>query len=105
MGLSSTIDYLVECCHLVLQHTSLLPHANPGVCSAEEMRKLREATVSQGIMLESLAAHLLLPGAPHTAPRTRLPTVDCKRSRQRASSVCPLPQGCSSASARPAWSG
>ena len=81
MGLSSTIDYLVECCHLVLQHTSLLPHANPGVCSAEEMRKLREATVSQGIMLESLAAHLLLPGAPHhrspdKAPNRRLQALE-----------------------------
>jgi FO synthase len=81
MGFSSTIDYLVECCHLVLQHTSLLPHANPGVCSPEEMGKLREATVSQGIMLESLATHLLLPGAPHhrspdKAPNRRLQVLE-----------------------------
>lgn len=81
MGHASTIDYLAECCDLVLQHTSLLPHANPGVCSEAEMARLRSSSVSQGIMLESLAPHLLLPGGPHhrspdKAPNKRLEVLE-----------------------------
>lgn len=74
---SSTISYLAECCQLVLQQTSLLPHVNAGVCTEEEMAMLRKVSVSQGLMLETLAPQLLLPGAPHhrspdKAPNRRL---------------------------------
>jgi FO synthase len=80
-GHTSTIDYLEECCQLVLQHTSLLPHTNPGVCSEEEMARLRTCSVSQGMMLESLDATLLLPGAAHhrspdKAPNRRLEVLE-----------------------------
>src|ERR687885_2171745 len=37
MGFGSTIEYLVYACELVLKETGLLPHANPGVLSGEEI--------------------------------------------------------------------
>src|ERR687896_631042 len=52
MGFESTIEYLVYACKLVLEETVLLPHANPGVLSEDDVRALREVSVSQGIMLE-----------------------------------------------------
>src|SRR5919205_638309 len=59
MGFSSTIEYLVRVCGLVLEETGLLPHANPGVLSEEEMRALRKVSVSQGIMVEQTSERLL----------------------------------------------
>jgi 7,8-didemethyl-8-hydroxy-5-deazariboflavin synthase CofG subunit len=84
---SSTISYLAECCELVLQHTSLLPHVNPGVCSEGEIAVLRRVSVSQGLMLESLAPRLMVPGAPHhrspdKAPNRRLAVLEAA-GRQR----------------------
>src|ERR671927_1090832 len=38
MGFGTTIEYLVRACELVLKNTGLLPHANPGVLSEEEVR-------------------------------------------------------------------
>src|SRR3954471_623081 len=52
-GYASTIDYLAAMCALVLKETKLLPHANPGVMSREELAKLRSVTASQGVMLET----------------------------------------------------
>lgn len=52
-------------CDHVLQHTRLLPHVNAGVVSRAELAALRTVTVSQGLMLESSAPALLLPGGAH----------------------------------------
>src|ERR1700744_481157 len=52
MGHSTTIDYLIAMCRLVLDETTLLPHANPGVMSPAEISALRAVSVSQGMMLE-----------------------------------------------------
>src|SRR5206468_1649777 len=53
VGCSTTIEYLARMCRLVLEETGLLPHANPGVMTGEDLALLREVSVSQGIMLES----------------------------------------------------
>ncbi len=37
-GYSSTVDYLAAACRAVLEETGLLPHANAGALSAEELR-------------------------------------------------------------------
>ncbi len=81
MGFSSTIEYLAHCCGLVLEETGLLPHANPGVLSEEDVKALREVTVSQGIMVEQTSERLLGRGMAHWAspdkvPRKRLETLD-----------------------------
>src|SRR5918993_2275621 len=81
MGFSSTIEYLVRVCRLVLEETGLLPHANPGVLSEEEIRALREVSVSQGIMVEQTSERLLGRDMAHWAspdkvPARRLKTLD-----------------------------
>jgi FO synthase len=87
MGFESTIEYLVYVCEMVLKETGLLPHANPGVLSEEEVRALRRVSVSQGIMLEQASERLLGRGMAHWAspdkvPARRLETLDAAgRSR------------------------
>src|SRR5215203_6960990 len=55
IGFGSTIEYLVHSCRLVLEETGLLPHANPGVLSDDDVRALRKVSVSQGIMVEQVS--------------------------------------------------
>jgi FO synthase len=81
MGSASTIDHLVAACAAVLEHTSLLPHANPGVITEAQARALRPVTVSQGTMLETLSERLLGRGmahfgAPDKKPEVRLGTLE-----------------------------
>jgi FO synthase len=75
-GYDSTVAYLVAACRAVLEQTGLLPHANAGALHRDELAALREVTVSQGMMLESLrpdlAAHR---GAPDKHPHRRLATL------------------------------
>jgi FO synthase len=76
-GYTSTVDYLVAMCQLVLDETGLLPHGNAGALHPDELARLREVTASQGMMLESLnpdlAAHL---GSPDKTPERRLATLE-----------------------------
>ena len=81
MGFGSTIEYLIAACRLVLNETSLLPHTNPGALTYEEALALREVSVSQGTMLETLSERLLGRGmahfgAPDKKPKVRLETLD-----------------------------
>src|SRR6266849_2581084 len=64
-GYSSTVDYLVAMCELVVAETGLLPHANAGALTREELERLRRWSPSQGMMIETLAARLGEPGGPH----------------------------------------
>jgi FO synthase len=64
-GYGSTIEYLIDAAKEVVTETGLLPHANPGAVSEDEMRALREVTASQGVMMEQLADRLLQPGQAH----------------------------------------
>jgi FO synthase len=72
-GHASTVDYLAEACRLVVAETGLLPHANAGALSREELARLRPVTASQGTMLESLSERLLERGGPHHGCQTKLP--------------------------------
>lgn len=67
MGFSSTVEYVGHMARRVMEATGLLPHINAGVMSVEEMRSLRGVSASQGLMLESTAPELMLPGGPHHA--------------------------------------
>jgi 7,8-didemethyl-8-hydroxy-5-deazariboflavin synthase CofG subunit len=80
MGARTTLEYLRRVCAAVLEHTSLLPHANPGVMSERDLAALREVNVSMGIMLETTSVRLLGPGlahdrAPDKVPGRRLRTI------------------------------
>ncbi|HEX6675925.1 MAG TPA: 5-amino-6-(D-ribitylamino)uracil--L-tyrosine 4-hydroxyphenyl transferase CofH [Actinomycetes bacterium] len=73
MGHGSTVDYLAEACRQVVEETGLLPHANAGALSPDELARLRPVTASQGMMVESLAERLHQPGGPHHRCPTKLP--------------------------------
>jgi FO synthase len=76
-GYESTVDYLAAVCRLVVEETGLLPHANAGALSADELARLREVSASQGMMLESLAEGLAAHrGAPDKEPARRLATLE-----------------------------
>src|SRR6478609_3958407 len=75
LGHATTIDYLVAMCGLVLRETGLLPHANPGVMTRDEITALRGVTASQGIMLESTSARLCEPGGVHHGSPDKHPLV------------------------------
>jgi 7,8-didemethyl-8-hydroxy-5-deazariboflavin synthase CofG subunit len=64
-GLKSTIEYLQAMCRLVFEETGLLPHANPGLLSREEMLGLQPLNASLGMMLETTSRRLLAPGQAH----------------------------------------
>lgn len=65
LGFKSTVDYLRFACSEVLRETGLLPHVNAGVMTKDEMESLRDVSVSQGIMLESVSQSLLQRGGAH----------------------------------------
>ena len=76
-GYASTVDYLVAMCALVRDETGLLPHANAGALSSEELALLRPVSASQGMMLESLRADLdCHRGSPDKEPARRLATLE-----------------------------
>jgi len=76
-GYASTVDYLVAMCRLVVAETGLLPHANAGALSREDLAALRPVAPSQGMMLETLRPGLdCHRGAPDKAPERRLATLE-----------------------------
>jgi 7,8-didemethyl-8-hydroxy-5-deazariboflavin synthase CofG subunit len=81
LGYKSTLHYLEAMCELVLRETSLLPHPNPGLLSAEWIARLAAVSPSMGLMLETTNESLLAPGAAHDnapdkVPAKRLRTIE-----------------------------
>ena len=74
-GFESTIEYLRHVAGHVSEHTSLLPHVNPGNLTAEEIQSLRQVAPSMGIMLESSAERLTQKGMPHFGSPDKVPEV------------------------------
>jgi FO synthase len=79
-GHDSTISYLRQMCELVLSETGLLPHANPGIMTRDEVAMLRESNVSMGLMLETTSERLHTKGEAHfncpgKIPELRLDTM------------------------------
>jgi len=65
LGYKSTLQYLEAMCEKVLRESSLLPHPNPGLMSAEWLQRLSRVSPSMGLMLETTSARLLAKGAAH----------------------------------------
>jgi FO synthase len=81
LGYKSTLHYLESMCELILQETTLLPHPNPGLLSAEWIKRLAAVSPSMGLMLETTNHSLLAPGAAHDnapdkVPAKRLKTIE-----------------------------
>jgi FO synthase len=73
LGCATTLEYLARAAAAVLEETGLLPHLNPGVLSAEELRALRPVAASMGSMLETTAERLARRGGPHFGSPDKLP--------------------------------
>jgi len=73
LGYKSTLHYLEAMCGLVLRETTLLPHPNPGLLSAEWIARLAAVSPSMGLMLETTNASLLAAGAAHDNAPDKLP--------------------------------
>ena len=65
LGFKSTLHYLEAMCEKVLRESTLLPHPNPGVMSAEWLNRLSRVSASMGLMLETTSTRLLAKGAAH----------------------------------------
>ncbi len=81
LGYKSTLHYLEAMCELVLRETSLLPHPNPGLLSADWIARLSAVSPSVGLMLETVNDALLARGAAHDnapdkVPAKRLRTIE-----------------------------
>ena len=65
LGYKSTLHYLEAMCEKVLRESSLLPHPNPGLMSAEWLQRLSRVAPSMGLMLETTSTRLLAKDAAH----------------------------------------
>lgn len=74
LGYNSTLHYLQAMCKLVLRETTLLPHPNPGLMSAEWISRLSAVSPSMGLMLETTNESLLATGAAHDNAPDKLPS-------------------------------
>jgi len=77
-GYKSTLNYLEAMCELVLRETSLLPHSNPGLMSANWLNRLRHTNPSLGLMLESTSRRLTEKGGPHDNAPDKVPALRLK---------------------------
>jgi FO synthase len=93
LGCSTTIEYLGRVCRLVLEETGLLPHANPGVMSPDELALLRGVTASQGIMVETTAERLSERGGPHFGSPDKQPTARLETLRLAGEARIPFTTG------------
>ena len=73
LGYKSTLHYLEAMCELVLRHSRLLPHANPGLMSASWINRLAAVSPSLGLMLETTSRGLLEAGGAHEHAPDKIP--------------------------------
>src|SRR3954471_15179793 len=72
LGFEDFVAYVVWACERGLER-GLLPHTNLGVLDRRDLARLREVTASQGLMLESTNADLVVhQGSPTKHPAVRL---------------------------------
>src|SRR5439155_7429951 len=77
-GHDEFVGYVVRVCERALER-GLLPHTNLGVMEADDLKRLREVTASQGLMLESISERLMETvhaGSPTKHPTRRLATIE-----------------------------
>ncbi|HEY2445838.1 MAG TPA: 5-amino-6-(D-ribitylamino)uracil--L-tyrosine 4-hydroxyphenyl transferase CofH [Rhizomicrobium sp.] len=93
LGHATTISYLAEMCAAVVDETGLLPHANPGVMSTDEIVQLRRVTVSQGIMLENISPRLCERGGVHFGSPDKHPALRLATIRRAGEAHVPFTTG------------
>ncbi|GAX85427.1 hypothetical protein CEUSTIGMA_g12843.t1 [Chlamydomonas eustigma] len=93
MGFNNTIDYVHFVAQQVLLQTGLLPHINAGVMSEVDLRRLKEVSASQGLMLESLSPQLLMPGGAHHDCPDKEPVARLETLRAAGRAAVPFTTG------------
>ena len=93
LGYPTTIAYLAAAARAVLDATGLLPHANPGVVTRDELLALREVCPSQGMMLESVSRRLLEPGQAHHGSPDKDPAARLETMRTAGELAIPYTSG------------
>lgn len=74
LGHDTTLSYLAEAASAVFRETGLLPHINAGVMNRADIEALRNVSVSQGIMLESISERLCEKGGVHYGSPDKQPS-------------------------------
>jgi FO synthase len=74
-GYHSTLDYVRAMAIRVIEETGLLPHLNPGVMSWEDMARLKHASASMGMMLETSSPRLSEKGGVHFGSPDKVPAI------------------------------
>src|ERR1700721_4232199 len=80
-------------CQLVFEETGVLPHANPGVLSRQEMEQLRPVNASMGMMLETASSRLLSPGEAHYRCPDKVPRIRLAALESAGELRVPFPTG------------
>ncbi len=93
MGYETTLDYVRDMADLVFHETGLLPHVNPGVMNTDEIRMLKEVSVSMGVMLESVSERLCERGGPHFGSPDKVPSARLETIRLAGELRVPLTSG------------
>src|SRR3984893_18642938 len=93
LGYKSTLHYLESMCELVLRETTLLPHPNPGLLSAEWIRRLAAVSPSMGLMLETVTPALLAPGAAHDNAPDKVPAKRLRTIEEAGKQAVPFTTG------------
>jgi len=93
LGFNSTLHYLETMCELVLRETTLLPHPNPGLMSAEWVARLSAVSPSMGLMLETTNESLLASGAAHDNAPDKLPSKRLRTIEEAGKQSIPFTTG------------
>ena len=93
LGHETTLSYLAAMAELALRDTGLLPHLNPGVMTRADIDRLRQVSVSQGIMLESAAERLRRRGGPHFGSPDKDPAARLETIRAAGEAAVPFTSG------------
>ena len=93
LGFDSTLGYLRAMAKLVADETTLLPHLNPGLMSADDLAALRPVAASMGIMLESAAPRLCDKGMPHYGSPDKAPAVRLAAIARAGEAAVPFTSG------------
>ena len=93
LGHKTTLSYLTEIAKLVISESSLLPHINAGTMSRRDLKRLREVSVSQGLMLESSSNRLTRKGGPHYGSKDKIPAIRLETIRLAGLEKIPLTSG------------
>jgi FO synthase len=93
LGFATTLDYLYAMARLVLRETGLLPHINAGVMEQADIARLRDVSMSQGLMLESASERLCRRGGPHFGSPDKTPAVRLATIAAAGAAAVPFTSG------------